>query len=406
MLKKLVTLLFVFCFASALGQNLTLGDKYSAYTVNPNPHPHSGGTFEDVILTDTVGLNQNGFQAGPRSRGNLFTCTTNRMLVEHRSYLNPTVATQMWFCVYEGVAQVGIYDLISSVDVSPQGPGEGWYSSGPISVDLWSGMYYLIHASFEQSTGYWNENPVTPYPIPVSFGELTAGAGWNYAPTSNFPPDPTQNVPALAFGDPVAYYQILVTDDPIPVELMSFTFSVSENDVTLNWNTATETNNLGFEVQRKVENGEFSAIGFINGHGTTTEPHNYTFIDENLENGSYTYRLKQVDLDGSEYFYNELNTEITYYPKEFALHQNYPNPFNPSTKITFSLAADSKVSLKIFNALGQEVSTLVNENLTAGLHDYDFNAADINSGVYFYVIEAVDGNGNEFMDSKKMILLK
>ncbi len=128
-------------------------------------------------------------------------------------YLAPTVATQMWFCIYEGAAQVGTYNLVSSVDVSPQGPGEGWYSSGAIDFDMTPGMYYLIFASFEQPSGYWNENPVAPYPIPASFGTLEAGAGWSYAPTSNFPPDATQDVPATAFGDPVAYYQTIVTED-------------------------------------------------------------------------------------------------------------------------------------------------------------------------------------------------
>ncbi len=89
-----------------------------------------------------------------------------------------------------------------------------------------------------------------------------------------------------------------------------------------------------------------------------------------------------------------------------ALSQNYPNPFNPSTKITFSLAADSKVSLKIFDVLGQEVASLINQDLTAGVHNYDFNATGINSGVYFYRIEATGVNGTKFVDVKKMILTK
>jgi hypothetical protein len=93
-------------------------------------------------------------------------------------------------------------------------------------------------------------------------------------------------------------------------------------------------------------------------------------------------------------------------PDVFSLAQNYPNPFNPSTKITFSLAVDSKVSLKIFDVLGQEVASLVNQDLTQGVHTYNFNASGINSGVYFYKIEATGVNGNEFTDVKKMILVK
>ena len=207
------------------------------------------------------------------------------------------------------------------------------------------------------------------------------------------------------YGTPAAYYQTVVSDLEVPVELMSFTFSVSENDVTLNWNTASEINNLGFEVQRKTANGEFAAIGFINGYGTTTEPQSYTFADENLVTGSYTYRLKQVDLNGSEYFYDELTAEITYNPSEFALQQNYPNPFNPSTQIDFSLAVDSRVTLNVYSLLGEKVATLVNSNFTAGSHQINFDAANLNSGVYFYRIEAT-GNGTNFVEVKKMLLTK
>jgi hypothetical protein len=163
---------------------------------------------------EVFGSNANIFLAGPRTRGNIFECTNSTVLTEHRLYLNPSVTTQMWLLIYEGSAAVGIYNLVNAVDVSPQGPGEGWYSSGPINVPMTAGNHYLIVASFEQLTNYWNEQGIVPYPIPASFGFLTAGAGWNWAPTSNFPPDPTQNVTAGAYGDPVAYYQTIVTGAP------------------------------------------------------------------------------------------------------------------------------------------------------------------------------------------------
>ena len=404
-MRKLTTVLVLLCFASAFGQlEMQHIDKNAPFFVNPNPHPHSSGSYTDVILEDTVGLNQNGFSAGPRSRGNLFTCTTDRTLIEFLGYHNPTVATQMWFCVYEGATQAGIYNLIDAQDVSPQGPGEGWYSSGAINVDLLAGMYYMMFVSFEQATGYWNENPVAPYPIPVSFGELTAGAGWNYAPTSNFPPDATQDVPATAFADPVAYYQILITDDPIPVELTSFAANVGDGNVTLNWTTATETNNQGFDVERNVGNG-FEKIGFVAGFGTSTEAHTYSYVDGSLEVGSYTYRLKQIDYDGTTEYSQNVEVEVIA-PDVFALEQNYPNPFNPSTMIKFSLAADSKVSLTVFDVLGQEVANLISGNLAAGSHEINFNASNVNSGVYFYRIDATAVDGTNFSSVKKMILTK
>jgi len=191
----------------------------------------------------------------------------------------------------------------------------------------------------------------------------------------------------------------------IPVELTSFTASVTGNDVKLLWETATETNNSGFSIERKSDNSQYLEVGFVPGFGTTSEPKSYSFNDQNLRTGEYTYRLKQIDFDGTVNYSDEVSVDVNA-PAEFSLDQNYPNPFNPSTKITFSLAADSKVSLKVFDVIGQEVASLINQDLSAGVHNYTFNAAGINSGVYFYRIEATGVNGTEFVDVKKMILVK
>jgi hypothetical protein len=191
----------------------------------------------------------------------------------------------------------------------------------------------------------------------------------------------------------------------IPVELTSFTASVNENNVTLNWVTATELNNLGFEIQRNSGN-DYQTVGFVNGHGTTNEAQEYSFTDV-VTPGSYSYRLKQVDFNGTFEYSDvlEVNVDVTV-PDVFALEQNYPNPFNPSTKINFSLAVDSKVSLKVFDVLGQEVVTLISSDLVAGSHNVDFSAASLNSGVYFYRIEATGIDGTNFTNVKKMILTK
>jgi len=193
--------------------------------------------------------------------------------------------------------------------------------------------------------------------------------------------------------------------DLIPVELTSFTAAVNENTVELSWSTATETNNMGFEIQRSSDGAEFSRIAFVEGHGTVTEIQNYTYADINLEVGSYSYRLKQTDFDGTSELSETIEVEIIA-PDVFAIEQNYPNPFNPNTKIKFSLAADSKVTLKVFDVLGQEVVSLINGNLAAGLHDIDFNAANLNSGVYFYRIDATGIDGANYTSVKKMILAK
>ncbi|OGU71966.1 MAG: hypothetical protein A2V93_05855 [Ignavibacteria bacterium RBG_16_34_14] len=190
----------------------------------------------------------------------------------------------------------------------------------------------------------------------------------------------------------------------IPVELTSFTANVISGNVNLNWQTATETNNYGFDIERRTEGQEFIKVGFVAGYGTTTETKSYTFVDNSVTSGSYTYRLKQVDLDGTFEYSNEV--EVSLVPAAYSLAQNYPNPFNPSTKIDFSLASDSKVTLKIFDVLGQEVITLINGNLSAGLHSQNFDAASLNSGVYFYTIEATGSDGTNFTSTKKMILTK
>jgi hypothetical protein len=198
--------------------------------------------------------------------------------------------------------------------------------------------------------------------------------------------------------------QINGVDNVVPVELTSFTASADYGVVELSWITSTETNNQGFEVQRSI-GSEFETIAFVDGHGTTTETQIYSYIDRNVKAGSYTYRLKQVDFDGS-FNYSKVVEVNVLAPAVFALDQNYPNPFNPSTMISFRLAIDSKVSMKVFNVLGQEVANLLNGNLVAGSHQVNFDASSLNSGVYMYRIEAAGIDGTNFVDVKKMILTK
>jgi hypothetical protein len=190
----------------------------------------------------------------------------------------------------------------------------------------------------------------------------------------------------------------------LPVELISFTAKASEGQVELNWITATEKNNHGFEVQRS-NSGEFETLAFVEGNGTTTETHTYTYTDKDVNVGTYRYRLMQIDYDGTAHYSNVVDADVKI-PSVFSLEQNYPNPFNPTTRIDFSLAVDSKVTLKVFNILGQEIAELLNNELTTGTHYVNFDASSLNSGIYFYKIEAAGIDGSSFVDIKKMILLK
>jgi len=198
---------------------------------------------------------------------------------------------------------------------------------------------------------------------------------------------------------------IVNTLDPVPVELVTFTASVSQNNVTLLWQTATETNNSGFEIERRKSNNElqqseWQRLGFVEGNGTTTEENNYSFMDKEVEPGAFEYRLKQVDLDGSFEYSDVVSVDILA-PTEFSLSQNYPNPFNPITTIKYSIPLDGFVKLIVFNAIGEKVTTLVNEFRETGNYDVEFNATQLTSGIYFHTL--ISGN---FRETKKMILLK
>ena len=189
-------------------------------------------------------------------------------------------------------------------------------------------------------------------------------------------------------------------DDPVPVELTSFTASVTGKNVLLQWTTATELNNLGFEVERKSENSGYETVGFVAGSGTTTEQRNYLFNDAKVLDGKYIYRLKQIDFNGQFNFSHEIEVEVDA-PAVYALEQNYPNPFNPSTTINFSIAEASVVKIAIYNLLGQEVALPVNEFKEPGTHTITFDASELTSGAYFYTIETP-----HFKQTRKMLLAK
>jgi len=191
----------------------------------------------------------------------------------------------------------------------------------------------------------------------------------------------------------------------IPVELALFTAQLVDRDVILNWTTATELNNQGFEIEYSIDNENFTKIGFVPGFGTTTEMKSYSFRISDVQAGVQYYRLKQIDFDGTETIYNSV--EVTGpVPNTFVLNQNHPNPFNPSTTISFSLPVESAVSIKLFNLLGQEVTQIASTDFQAGNHNVEFNAEGLSSGTYIYTFEATGVNGANFKSTKKMLLLR
>ena len=168
----------------------------------------------------------------------------------------------------------------------------------------------------------------------------------------------------------------------------------------MNWTTATETNNQGFEIERKSNGGVYEKIGYVAGFGTTTEPKSYSFTDSKVNTGAYSYRLKQIDYDGTFTYSDEVRVNVTA-PLSFELSQNYPNPFNPVTTIKYSIPQSADVKLSVYNLLGEQVALLVDEFKEVGVHTINFTANNLQSGFYIYKLES-----NGFVQSKKMILIK
>ena len=213
------------------------------------------------------------------------------------------------------------------------------------------------------------------------------------------------------------YVDITLSNYAMPVELTAFNANIKDDTIELNWETATEVNNYGFEIERTTPHpppyqggsgeagGGWEKIGFVQGHGNSNSPKEYSFTDKPDNSGKFQYRLKQIDNDG-KFEYSpvvEINLEI---PAEFSVKQNYPNPFNPTTTINYSVPSVGIsfmkfVQIKVYDILGNEVATLVNEEKQPGNYEVEFNAGNLSSGIYFYQI--VSG---KYSAIKKMIVLK
>jgi hypothetical protein len=197
----------------------------------------------------------------------------------------------------------------------------------------------------------------------------------------------------------------LVVSNDVPVEMVGLTARNSNDEIIIEWITKTETNNKGFEIERK-EGNSWKKISFIQGKGTTTEPVNYSITDKVSRTGKYIYRIKQYDLDGTINMNQEVEVEVAG-PDKYALDQNYPNPFNPATTIKYALPEASRIRITIFNLLGEIVSILTDEVKEAGYYTENWNASNLPSGVYILSIDAKSVSGNtEYQGIKKMSLIK
>ncbi len=276
------------------------------------------------------------------------------------------------------------------------------YSSAGMPVTGTAPIYLRINRSGTTFTQYWSTDLGGAWNAAGTIEHtLLADSIGVYAANTGGPPPP-------AFTGLIDYFKIY---NPVPVQLASFTASVvNQNRVRLDWTTASETNNYGFYAQRSIggtDNFQRIESSFIPGHGTTITPHSYSYTDV-APAGVIHYRLEQIDLDGSVHYSESVQATIltgtaegNALPKEYSLRQNYPNPFNPSTIIKYELPTESRVSLEVFNLIGQKVATVVEGVKPAGSHEVSFNASGLTSGVYMYKLSA----GNQVF-TKKMVLMK
>ncbi len=274
----------------------------------------------------------------------------------------------------------------------------------PTNISRYRFLIKPIDFSFTSAELRFNRNQIPNSGITNAqtvnvYRRATPGVG-TFSPLSNtFDPAFPDEVRATttAFSE-----LILGSDDAnnqLPVELVEFVGRKVSEGVQLLWRTASELNNAGFEVERKSESTTWNTLGFVRGAGTATEAQSYSFLD-NSASGKVQYRLKQIDFDG-QFEYSPVIEVDAGLPKQFTLSQNYPNPFNPTTVISYQLPTASTVSLKIYDVLGKEVATLVNGRQEAGTYNFNFNASNLASGIYFYRFQA----GN-FVQVRKMMLVK
>lgn len=273
--------------------------------------------------------------------------------------------------------------------------------------------YTVMEQNFINGIRSYFPNQIAPWNYFVSW---TSGTPLQY-PESWFWMNYGENVMALTYEDKYRFSCVSGNYDStanailrgvmdymeivfVPVELYSFTAQAQNQKIILKWITATELNNNGFEIQRRVAESDFATIGFVRGEGTTTNQKEYSYIDKDLTDGKYYYRLKQIDFNGTYEYSSVIEVDVRSLD-DYTLEQNYPNPFNPTTTIGYVLKEKTNTKLILFNAIGEEIAVLVNEEQEKGFHKVEFNASALASGVYFYRLQ-VGG----FVDMKKMILMK
>jgi len=363
----------------------------------PNPWPSSGNTVAGTpVNLEYIFVQIEGYIKGYKYQ---YTGTTGYFATNFNFYVHSSASSHFNLALYNDAGG------------SPSKPNQLlWYSGSTAAtagqnnrINEWSGTTANSwDGTFTNGNWYWLMWQWDNTSTGPSYTAGVANTGIYLAQTYGSFPNSWSGVgtnTSEQWTEYASYASVL------PVELYTFTAKLNGKEVELEWSTATEVNNYGFEIERAIVNGElrianWEKIGFVQGHGNSNSPKEYSFADNNSQPGKIQYRLKQIDFDGRFEYSWVVEVEVSA-PSSFALEQNYPNPFNPVTKINYEVPANSFVQLKVYNMLGMEVATLVNEEKIAGTYEVKFDASNYSSGVYFYRLKST---GKDL--TRKMILLK
>ncbi|MFH0733603.1 MAG: T9SS type A sorting domain-containing protein [bacterium] len=423
-MKKVLTLFTLLIFAAVMNGQVLLDENFD-YAVGDSltGHgwaAHSGATFNTVKVVEG-NLSYNGYPlsgignmtsitggSGSREDININYPSQTSGSVYHSFLINVTAATATGDYFFNVGPDPIATSFRGRVFVKDDGAGNLLFglaqSSSNVTYTTATYAYnttYLFVLEYKFVPTALNDDSVKLY-INPELGAAAPLADIIYVLTT-INAD-LANVGSAAFRQGAQAYSMKIDglrvtagwSDIVPVELTSFNAVSKGNNVNLSWTTATETNNMGFELFRNNQK-----ITFVQGNGTTTERKSYSFVDKNLSLGNYNYQLFQVDYDGTKTLVAKSEVDVNSIPNEFSLSQNYPNPFNPTTTIKFAIPTTSNVKLTIYNTIGKEIAALVNGSMEAGNHSVNWNAGDNSSGMYFFKLEA----GN-FTATKKMMLIK
>jgi hypothetical protein len=350
--------------------NVLLAGNFLAQPFSP-PIPEPGtaiidGSYGEWNLTDDFFANM--YEAGNDSKDLFSKCYLRYDCSTQTLFVLVLVESGVTADLSAGDAWVKIYDIANSVQVDGNSANFAWLTSNA-----------GYEASFTLAEGNYSE-------VEVHINVTYDGAGGRTSST----------------GKKDNYIQLEIDCGVLPVELSSFGVTINNNIAQLNWETATEVNNYGFEIQRSSEANNWDKVGFVAGHGNSNSPKFYSFNDQTVaRSGSYAYRLKQIDIDGKYEFSDVVNITLNVSDLSYKLDQNYPNPFNPSTTINYTIPKQDYVEITIYNIFGEEVARLVNEVKESGTHSILFNAENLASGMYYYKIET-----ESYVATKKLLLLK